>query len=69
MTMLTYILGLVLTLLILYPFVMFVSASIFALYFKYKEEHIAKMAKALGEAAMETVKKMNIPNVKKTTEE
>lgn len=68
MTMLTYILGLVITLLILYPFALFTSASIFSLYFKHKEEYVAKMAKRLGDGAMAVVKVMEAMKPKKTEE-
>lgn len=65
MAILTWCLYLVVTLLILYPAVLITAASIFALYFKYKAEHIAKISKAFGDAALEIVKKSQVASMKK----
>ena len=68
MTMLTYILGLVLTLLILFPFILVTSASVFTLYFKCREEYTAKIAKRIGDGATAFIKVMEAMKPKKTEE-
>lgn len=57
MTILNWFLYLGVTLLMLYPFILLTASSIISSYFMYKERHIAKTAKALGDAVLEHVKK------------
>ena len=58
MAVINYVLYLVITLMVLYPFVLFTSASVFTLYYKNKEQHLAKMAAAFCKAAEAAVKKI-----------
>lgn len=53
MTILTWCLYLIVTLLILVPFVLFFSACVFELYFKNKAVYVSKMVGLFGKALME----------------
>ena len=57
MTILNWFLYLGVTLLMLFPFILLTASSNISSYFVYKERHIAKTAKALGDAVLEHVKK------------
>lgn len=58
MTILNWFLYLGVTLLMLFPFILLTASSIISSYFVYKERHIAKTAKALGEAILEHASQM-----------
>lgn len=58
MTILNYFLYLVITLMILCPFVIFTTTSIMSAYYKFKLNCAAGMADSYGKAMMNTAKKM-----------
>ena len=58
MTNLEYFFRLALTLLIMYPFILLSSATIFSSYFLCKEKFVVKIANGVSKAASETLKMM-----------
>ena len=65
MTILTWCLYLVVTILILFPAVMFTSSLIFGVYFELKEKHIAKTVKQYSGAVLAAIKVMEGAKAKK----